>query len=69
MRTIQHQIDLLPGMSLPNGSHYRLSLVKHKTLQEMIEELLQKQRIQHNRSACAVPALLVPRKMGNEECE
>ena len=42
VRGIEHQIDLVPGASLPNRAAYRASPEETKELQRQVQELLDK---------------------------
>lgn len=61
MRTIQHQINLVPRSTLPNLLHYRMSPKKNKKLHDIMEDLLKKQLVQPSTSHCMVSTLIVPK--------
>ncbi|XP_056852807.1 uncharacterized protein LOC130502014, partial [Raphanus sativus] len=62
IRGIEHQIDFVPGATLPNRPSYRTNPVETKELQKQVEELMEKGHIRESMSPCAVPVLLVPKK-------
>jgi hypothetical protein len=61
---IEHQIDLVPGASIPNRPAYRSNLEETKELQRQVDELMMKGYIRESMSSCAVPVLLVPKNDG-----
>ena len=62
LRGIEHQIDLVPGASLPNKPAYQTNPEETKELQRQVEDLLTKGYIWESMILCAVPILLVPKK-------
>nr|KYP34098.1 Retrovirus-related Pol polyprotein from transposon 17.6 [Cajanus cajan] len=63
-RGIEHQIDFVPGASLPNRPAYRTNPQETKEIENQVHELLNKGWVQKSLSPCAVPVLLVPKKDG-----
>jgi hypothetical protein len=61
---IEHQIDLIPGATLPNRAPYRTNPQETKEIQKQVQELLDKGYIRISLSPCAVPIILVPKKDG-----
>ena len=64
LRGIEHQIDLIPGASLPNQAVYRTNLEEMKEIQRQVQELLDNGYERESLSPCAVPVILVPKKNG-----
>src|SRR4051794_28904484 len=64
IRGIEHQIDFIPGASLPNRAPYRTNPEETKEIQRQVQELLDKGYIRESLSPCAVPVILVPKKGG-----
>ncbi|XP_075657334.1 uncharacterized protein LOC142627371 [Castanea sativa] len=64
IRGIEHQIDFIPGASIPNRPAYRSNPEETKELQRQVGELLEKEYVRESMSACAVLVLLVPKKDG-----
>ncbi|WZZ71769.1 hypothetical protein YC2023_083139 [Brassica napus] len=65
VRGIEHQIDFVPGASLPNRPMYRTNPVETKELQKQIDELLEKGYIRESLKPCVVHVLLVLKKDGS----
>ncbi|XP_048630705.1 uncharacterized protein LOC125604320 [Brassica napus] len=68
IRGIEHQIDLVPGAPLPNRAAYRVNPEEAKELERQVQDLMDKGYIRESLSPCAVPVLLVPKKMGHGAC-
>jgi hypothetical protein len=64
LRGIEHQIDLIPGASLPNRAAYRTNPEETKEIQRQVQELLDNGYVCESLSPCAVPLILVPKKNG-----
>jgi hypothetical protein len=64
VRGIEHQIDLIPGASLPNRAPYRTNPEETKEIQRQVQELLDKGYVRESLSPCVVPVILVPKKDG-----
>nr|KYP38208.1 Transposon Ty3-I Gag-Pol polyprotein [Cajanus cajan] len=64
LRGIEHQIDLIPGASLPNRPAYRTNPQETKEIESQVDDLLMKGWVQKSLSPCVVPVLLVPKKDG-----
>ncbi|KAK1694267.1 hypothetical protein QYE76_010964 [Lolium multiflorum] len=62
LRGIEHQIDLIPGASLPNRAPYRTNPEETKEIQKQVQALLDKGYIRISLSPCVVPVILVPKK-------
>nr|XP_034591764.1 uncharacterized protein LOC117853544 [Setaria viridis] len=65
LRGIEHQIDLVPGASLPNRPAYRTNPEETKEIQQQVKELLEKGYVRESLSPCAVLVSLVPKKDGS----
>jgi len=61
---IEHQIDLVPGASLPNRPAYRCNPEEAKEIQRQVGELLEKGYVRESLSPCFIPTLLVLKKDG-----
>jgi hypothetical protein len=63
-RGIEHQIDLIPGATLPNRVAYMTNLEETKEIQRQAQELLDHGYVRESLSPCAVHVILVPKKNG-----
>jgi hypothetical protein len=63
LRGIEHQIDLIPGAALPNRAAYRTNPEETKEIQRQVQDLLDRGYVRESLSPCAVPVLLVPKKV------
>ena len=65
LKGIEHQIDFIPGDSLPNRPAYRTNPTEAKEIQQQVEELIAKGWMQDSMSPCAMIVILVPKKDGS----
>jgi hypothetical protein len=65
LRGIEHQIDLMLGVALPNRRTYRTNPEETKEIQTQVQALLDKGYLCESLSPCAVPVILVPKKDGS----
>jgi hypothetical protein len=59
IRGIEHQIDLIPGASLPNCAPYRTNPEETKEIQRQIQSLLDKGYIRESLRVCLFKLLLL----------
>jgi hypothetical protein len=64
LRSISHQIDLIPGSSLPNKSPYQMTPTENEEVNKQVQELLDRGLIRESLSLCVVPTVLTPKKGG-----
>ena len=62
IRGIEHQIDFVPGATIPNRPAYRSNPEETKELQKQVRELMEKGYVRDSLSPCAVPVILVPKR-------
>ena len=65
---IEHQIDFVPGATIPNRFAYRSNTEEPKELQKQVSELTEKGYVRESMSPCAIPMILVPKKDGTGGC-
>ena len=63
-RNTSHQIDFIPGDSLPNKAAYRLTPQENEEVRKQVQGLMDKGLVQKSLSPCAVPAVLTRKKDG-----
>ena len=64
LRGIEHHIDLVPGVVLPNRPAYRSNPQETKEIQKQVEDLIHKGWVTESLSPCVVPVILVLKKDG-----
>lgn len=62
MRGIEHQIDLIPGATLPNRAAYQTNPEETKEIQRQVQDLLDHGYVCESLSPCVILILLFPKK-------
>ena len=57
IRGIEHQIDFVPGATIPNRPAYRSNPEETKELQKQVGELMEKGYVRDSLSPCAIPVI------------
>jgi hypothetical protein len=65
IRGMEHQIDLIPGASLPNRAAYRANPKETKEIQRQVQDLLDCGYVRESLSPCSIPIILVLKKDGS----
>jgi len=63
-RDIQHEIQLLPDVALPNIGLYRHSFMENEEIKRQVKELLEQGVIRPSTSPCGSPIVIIPKKDG-----
>ena len=64
VRSISHQIYLIPRSSLPNKAPYKMTPTESEEVKRQVQELLDRGLIRESLSPCVVPTMLTPKKIG-----
>jgi hypothetical protein len=64
IRSISHHIELIPGVSLPNKSTYRLTPQENEEVKNKVRDLMDKGSIRESLSPYVVPTMLSTKKDG-----
>nr|GEZ04941.1 hypothetical protein [Tanacetum cinerariifolium] len=63
-RVIEHEIQLVADLTLPNIGMYQNSVLKNAKIKRQVEELIMSGVIKPSSSPCGSPIILVPKKDG-----
>ena len=63
-RLLSHQIDIIPGSTLPNKVFYKMTPQQNEEIAKQVQELLDQGLIRKSISPCVVPTVLTPKKGG-----
>ena len=62
LRGIEHQINLVPGIVLPNRLTYKSNPQETHEIEKQVTDLMTKGWVEKSLSPCVVPVILVPKK-------